>query len=163
MTGNFLKNNVLLCLYFLKNNFFSNHIPCDSKRFIDFKTQYIAFALSVCIIFAYPNLRARIESLKPCIQLFIPIVRKFFGSIFFQNKSQRRGIPQRLLDKYSHVLICISLKQTLTNGQKPVYTVKILISEQIAFAAVVYFGQVFVFCRLINKSVLEWFLLIMCK
>ena len=26
-----------------------------------------------------------------------------------------------------------------------------------------YFGQVFNFCRLINKSVLEWFLLIICK
>ena len=43
-----------------------------------------------------------------------------------------------------------------------VKTVKILISDQIAFAAVVYFGQVFGFCRLINKSVLKWFLLIMC-
>ena len=42
-------------------------------------------------------------------------------------------------------------------------SVKILILDQIAFAAVVYFGQVFRFCRLINKSVLEWFLLIMCK
>ena len=40
--------------------------------------------------------------------------------------------------------------------------VKILISNQRAFAAVVYFGQVFGFCRLINKSVLKWFLLIMC-
>ena len=27
------------------------------------------------------------------IQLFVPIKRKFFGSILFQNKSQRRGIP----------------------------------------------------------------------
>ena len=36
--------------------------------------------------------------------------------------------------------------------KKPVYTVKILVSEQIAFAAVFFFGQVFVFCRLINKS-----------
>ena len=26
-----------------------------------------------------------------------------------------------------------------------------------------YFGQGFVFCRLINKNVLEWFLLIICK
>ena len=40
--------------------------------------------------------------------------------------------------------------------------VKVLVSDQIAFAAVVYFGQVFGFCRLINKSVLKWFLLIMC-
>ena len=32
--------------------------------------------------------------------------------------------------------ICTSLKQTLSSGQKPVCIVKILISEQIAFAAV---------------------------
>ena len=43
-------------------------------------------------------------------------------------------------------------------------SVKILILDQIAFAAVVCFGQVFGFCRLINKKgVLGWFLLIMCK
>ena len=48
-------------------------------------------------------------------------------------------------------------------GVQPVYTVKILISEQIAFAAVVCFGQVFVVFRLISKSVLELFLLIMSK
>ena len=41
-------------------------------------------------------------------------------------------------------------------------TVKTLIPDQIAFAAVVYFVQVFAVCRLINKSVLKWFLLIMC-
>ena len=38
-----------------------------------------------------------------------------------------------------------------------------IISEQIAVAAIFYFGQVLIFCRLINKNVLEWFLLIMCK
>ena len=57
----------------------------------------------------------------------------------------------------------MSLKETLSSGQKPVYTFKTKASEQIAFTAVLYFGQVFVFCRLINKNVLEWFLLIMCK
>ena len=35
-------------------------------------------------------------------------------------------------------------------------------SEQIALAAITYFEQVFVFCRLMNKNMLEWFLLIMC-
>ena len=43
------------------------------------------------------------------------------------------------------------------------YTVKILISEQVALAEVVYFGQVFVSYRLINESALEWFLLILWK
>ena len=97
------------------------------------------------------------------IQLFLPIKRKLCTYILFQNKSQQKGIPQVLLDKYRDLFICISLKQTLSSGHKAVYTVKILISEQIAFAARLYFAQVFVFCRLINKSVLEWFLLIMCK
>ena len=36
------------------------------------------------------------------------------------------------------------------------------IPEQIALAAISYFGKAFVFCRLINKNVLEWFLLMMC-
>ena len=81
------------------------------------------------------------------IQLFAPIKRKFFGSLLFQNKSQRRGILQGLLNKYSRLFICISLKWTLSSGQKPVYTITIPVSEQIAFATVLYFGQVFVFCR----------------
>ena len=97
------------------------------------------------------------------IQLFVPAKRKFLGSLLFQSKSQWRGILQGLLDKYSHLFICISLKWALSSGQKPVCTVKILVSGQIAFAAVLYFGQVFVFFRLINESELEWFLLIMCK
>ena len=56
----------------------------------------------------------------------------------------------------------ISLKWILSSGQKPVYTVKILLSEQIVFTAALYFGQVFVFCKLINESELDWCLL-MCK
>ena len=35
-----------------------------------------------------------------------------------------------------------------------------MVSEQIVVAAVFCSGQVFVFCRLINKNMLEWFLLI---
>ena len=38
-----------------------------------------------------------------------------------------------------------------------------LISEEIALAAMFYFEQVFAFCLLINKNVLEWFLLIICE
>ena len=59
--------------------------------------------------------------------LFVRMNQKFFGSILFQNKPQQRGIRQGLLDKYSHLFICISLKQTLSSGQKSVYSVKILI------------------------------------
>ena len=44
------------------------------------------------------------------IPLFVPIKRKLFASILFQNKSQRKGIPSRLLDRYSHLFVSISLK-----------------------------------------------------
>ena len=40
---------------------------------------------------------------------------------------------------------------------------KLLVSEQIVLAAMIYFEQVSVFCMLINKNVLEWFLLMVCK
>ena len=38
----------------------------------------------------------------------------------------------------------ISLFASLSSGQKPIYTLKMLISEQIAFAAVLHFEQFFV-------------------
>ena len=47
------------------------------------------------------------------IKLLVPMKTKIFGSILFQNKSQRREIFQRLLDTYSHLFICMSLKQAL--------------------------------------------------
>ena len=54
------------------------------------------------------------------------------------------------------------LKIRLTSAEIRIFeTAKSLISEQTALAAVFYFGQVFVFCRLISKNVLGWFLLIM--
>ena len=54
--------------------------------------------------------------------------------------------------------------ETKISGQKPVLTVKVLISQQLVLATMFYFEQGFVFCRLINKNVLEWFLLIIiCK
>ena len=96
-------------------------------------------------------------------QLFVPVNQKFIESILFQIKSKQRRICQGLHDKYSHLFICLSLKQTLSSRQKPVYTVKILISEQIDFVAVLYFEQVSVFFRLITKNLLEWFLLIICQ
>ena len=54
--------------------------------------QHGLFCLKYLHIVAY-NLPTETESLKPCIQLFLPIKMKFFGSILFQNKSQRRRIP----------------------------------------------------------------------
>ena len=62
------------------------------------------------------------------------------------------------VDKKNGVICLVSI---VPSWVMVVKTVKIIISDQIAFVAVVYFGQVFGFCRLINKSVLKWFLLIM--
>ena len=74
-----------------------------------------------------------------------------YGSESFYYSLSENDMPYRSLSHRSY--------QQLKYQKK---TVKILIPDQIAFAAVVYFGQVFGFCRLINKSVLKWFLLIMC-
>ena len=44
------------------------------------------------------------------IQLFVATKGHFSGLVFFLSKAQLRGIPQRLLDKCSHLFISISLK-----------------------------------------------------
>ena len=54
------------------------------------------------------------------IQLFVVIKGNSFWSILFMNKSSQRGIPQRLPEKCSQLFICIVLKQTQSNGEKPV-------------------------------------------
>ena len=75
------------------------------------------FLFSFFLFFCQPCLKYREFGAKKCyidhwtanaIQLFVPIKRKFFESILFQKKLQRRGIPQGLRDKYSHLFICIS-------------------------------------------------------
>ena len=48
-------------------------------------------------------------------------------------------------------------------GKKLSKPLKMLILVQIVLAAMFYFGQAFVFCMLISKNLLEWFLLIICK
>ena len=87
--------------------------------------------------------------------------RKFFWSILLLYKWQQRGIPQRLLDKCSHLFIWTLLKQTSSSRKNLLKWHDD--TEQIALAVMFYFGQVFVFWRLVNKNMLGWFLLIMCK
>ena len=83
--------------------------------------------------------------------------RKFAWSIL-PNKSQRRGIPQRLIDKRSHLFICTSLEYILTKtcleGHNNIRTSSPCYN--------ILPWQVFVFCRLI-KNRLEWFLPIKYK
>ena len=60
-----------------------------------------------------------------------------------------------------YYIICMTVP--LRSEQRPCKSVKILTSEQIACAVILYFGQVFVFCRSVNKNVLEWFQLVISK
>ena len=76
------------------------------------------------------------------------------GSESFYYSLSENDVAYRGVWAIVHKILAINISKK---------TVKILILGQIAVAAVVYFGQVFCFCRLINKSMLEWFLLIMCK
>ena len=48
---------------------------------------------------------------------YLLLWKGIFLSILFLNKPQQMGIPQSFLNKCSHLFICVSLKQTLSNGQ----------------------------------------------
>ena len=52
------------------------------------------------------------------IQLALTIKGNFSG-LFFLNKSQQRGILQRLVGKCSQPFICAPSKYTLSSGQNP--------------------------------------------
>ena len=80
--------------------------------------------------------------------------RKFFWSILFLNMSLQRGIPQRLLNKCSHLCIYKLLKQTFSSGQKPVKSDM----KTNCLTAIFHFGHVFVFCRLESGSQLPKYL-----
>ena len=82
---------------------------------------------------------------KKNILLTIKQLMQFFWSILFLNKSQLSGISQKPVDKCSQLFISI-LKETLSGLQKPVKN-DMTISEQMAHAAIFYFGQVFIYCR----------------
>ena len=67
--------------------------------------------------------------------------KEIFRVWSFSEKFAAKGNSLEAIDKYSHVFICNHLNKHLSSEQKPIYNVKILISEQIGFAAVLYFGQ----------------------
>ena len=72
----------------------------------------------------------------------LPVLFLLLRLFFFRTNHSKGEFPRGLPDKHSHLFICISLKWTLSSGQKAAYNVKILVSEQIAFATVLYLGQV---------------------
>ena len=85
----------------------------------------------------------------------------FSGLFFFWTSCCKGASPRDFLINEATCLNIIKLNKVMDkNLSEPV---KILISEQTTFAIVIHFGQVFVFCSLINKNVLEWFLLTICK
>ena len=96
--------------------------------FIQFLCQKSAFSAVLCC----PQLENKVRYSNLHIW-----IRKFLLQSFRIRYTLQRSEPP--------LIIAIEISKK---------TVKIPISDQIAFAAVVYFGQLFVFCWLINKSVL---------
>ena len=94
------------------------------------------------------------------IQLFVAIKGHFSGLFFFWISRCKGEFPRDWLYKCNTCYIYNNMQQTLINVEKHVQTVKSLVSERKTLASMFYFEQVFVFCMLINKNVLEWFLLI---
>ena len=134
--------------------------------FLRLRETHNALQLSVFFFFLfsfqpypkYREIRSKKLFYRPLNSQYNSVVcfcRKETFLVYCFSEQVARLIPYRLLHKYSHLFICMSIKETLSSGQKPVYTLKTKTSEQIAYAAVHYFGQVFVFSRLIDKSVLE--------
>ena len=134
--------------------------------FLRLRETHNALQLSVFFFFLfsfqpypkYREIRSKKLFYRPLNSQYNSVVcscRKETFLVYCFSEQVARLIPYRLLHKYSHLFICMSIKETLSSGQKPVYTLKTKTSEQIAYAEVHYFGQVFVFSRLIDKSVLE--------
>ena len=67
---------------------------------------------------------------------YCPYKKEVFRVTSFSERVAAKGNSQKLLDKHNHLFICASLKSILSSWQKPVYTVKIVTSEYIAFATV---------------------------
>ena len=102
---------------------------------------------------------------RPLISLYNSVIccykRKLFWSILFVNKPQRRGISKRLFDKCCHLFICISLKIHYVVNRK-LFKVTWRYQNR-SLLQYLNFRLAFDFCSLINKTLLEWFVLIMCK
>ena len=76
-----------------------------------------------CLIFCKPQPGVAYESVaykkKP---VFVAVT---ILSLFFFWTSRNKGkFPQVLIDKFRHLVICTSLNQTFSRGQKPVYRPK---------------------------------------
>ena len=128
-------------LYFVFNFFIFIAFACKAQRFAIVLLPVFFPRRDFCGISGNSEQKNNLQTTEHLIQFS----QLFFSSILFLNKLQRRGIPQRLVDNCSHLFICISLRQTLSSGQKSVLT-DMNILEQMALAATFYFGPV-VFCR----------------
>ena len=88
----------------------------------------LEFAVSPFPVELFQNIREFGKNILQTIELLIRFshlllqIELFLTYFFFLKKSQRRGTLHRLLDKCSHLFICISLKQTLRSDRKPVST-----------------------------------------
>ena len=79
-----------------------------------------------------------LQTIKQLMQFGCCLKGRFLRSILFLNKWQLSWISQKPVDKCNHLFISI-LKQTLSGLQKPAKS-NMAISEQMAHAAIFYFG-----------------------
>ena len=118
---------LLLCLFLL---FFKGQehgfkkcsrvqILCTSFIAVNHNTLQLFCYLFSSLVKTFPEYRGirckkyfTDHRLATTIQLVVDIRGDFSGLFFFLKKSQQKGIPQGLVDKYSHLSICISLIQT---------------------------------------------------
>ena len=79
-----------------------------------------------------------LQTIKQLMQFGCCLKGRFLRSILFLNKWQLSWISQKPVDKCNHLFISM-LKQTLSGLQKPAKS-NMAISEQMAHAAIFYFG-----------------------
>ena len=119
------KNNILFLLRVTHNAFFFKlgFTPCkaeqplrgmelqEKKHKKDYRMHLRVLPVFLVFVPALPKTLANseqkniLQTIKQLIQLFVPIKRNLFRSLLLQNKSQRRGVLQGLLDKYSLLFI----------------------------------------------------------
>ena len=94
----------------------------DLMLFLRLLIKYGALELSFSLSFIFWNIgehgaKNLLQTIEQLIQFsYLLLWRKISWSILL-NKALWRGIPQRLLDKFNHLCIYISLKQTLSSGE----------------------------------------------
>ena len=112
------------------------------------------------------SLEKNSASQLPLFFLFFPPLFRNngeFGAKTYFTDLQTADATPFFVVIYKKIFLVYSFSEQVTVNSPEIICKSLKLSEQIAPAIVLHFGQVFACCRLINKNVLEWFLLILCK